>query len=177
MAKSVAKKQHGGDRGNPYLKTVEGQVIPPAKMDADIYIESISKTGGSPGRPTYLETEQQLIDGIADYLRTLQDVDGKYCGAPSMRGLGAYLGYASSSWHAALPYQDVLNHFRLWIDGWRINKMTVPRGGINPAAIMFLLANGIDKADDDKKDVTPLADDRPEDAAALIETVWRKKDA
>ena len=177
MAEAV-KKQRGGDRGNPVIKAVEGEVLAPAKSLGTTYREIVNRRGVG-GRPSHIRTEEELIEGIVDYLNGLMDKEGKYVGAPSLRGLGAFLGYNTSSWYTTVPFQDAINHFKLWVDGWRMDKVAAPRGGINPAGIMFLLSNSLDKDEltENMNNVTPLIDDdtRPTDAATLIDDVWSKK--
>lgn len=174
----ATKGRRGGDNGNPMIKAVPDiEIIEPEKKDAELYRQQIARARGVGGRPPRIATEQELIDKIIDYLDTIQDSDGRYNGVPSLCGLGAFLGYRSQQWHHGIPYQEVMDHFKLWLKGWRQSKIAVPRGGINPAGMMFLMGNRLDdETVETVRDVTPVQDDRPADVAAMIDDVWREKD-
>ena len=175
MASSTKKGRHGGDRGNPALKLVEGEIIPPKVLDGQVYRQSVAKLVGVGGRPSRYQNKKELIADVAAYLDSLQKSDGTYLAAPSMSGLGVWLGYASTSWHRDAPCQDMIQHIKFFIKAWRENKIVLPHGGVNPAALMFLI-NRDDRiaAEQKQNEERPLAlgDTRPDDVAAVIDDVW-----
>ena len=162
-------------RGNPALAIVkEGEIMSPVGRDVVSYTHGLNRLRGVGGRPSRVKTEQELIELITSYVDQLQNEDGVYVAAPSLAGLGAYLGYSSASWHEHSPFKDIIGHFKLWLQGWRESKAVIPRGGINPAGLMFAMSLDAKREARPPKPISP-SDAQPAGVAAVIEEVWRKK--
>lgn len=144
----------------------------------ELYTHSVKRMRGAGGRPSHWENREELIDEIVSYLKQLVDDNNQYLSAPSMNGLGIWLGYAAPGWERTAPHQDVLGHVKMFIRAWREGKIVVPRGGINPAALMFLLNREEQKELGDKTidGEVAVGDDRPTDVVAAIEDAWLGED-
>lgn len=160
-------------------KTSEVRTVATSEA-VDLYTHSITKLQGSRGRSAHIGTRDELIEGIKAYFGSLIGSDGRYLRGPTLLGLGLHLGFSSRSWHERYArkdeFADIIEHVRNFILEWKMSKVMVPTGGVNPAGIMFLMnrddareaAKGTTDDGGDQKDT------RPRDVAALIDEVWKK---
>jgi hypothetical protein len=169
------------EKRRPQLEVLDHR--PKTIADQYIHITKITNRGIGVGRPRKYGTKEELIVGIQAYFDDIVNHDGSYNRPPTWTGLGLHLGFASKKWDDNYRDTDefgwVISQTRLLIDTWRKEQAAVPGKGVNPAGIMFLMNREEQQAQHyhDMKDITPTAEDnRPTDAAAIIDEVWSKRD-